>query len=174
MPSIPACQRTPRPTVARRLVPLLALVVLGAGAPGLCAEGNGSAATAAKRLEERLAAVKGVEDRPDKSPDGVGAESDDHRDQQDSAHGPAGEDDEGAGLVGRGAAQPQGKAHGEGAHRGVQHAPNYVPGPLEELEPGIGGAAFGRGSGPACRAVDACHRATSTPGSVTGLGTWVR
>jgi outer membrane lipoprotein carrier protein len=61
MPSIRACQRTPRTTVARRLVPLLALVILGAGAPGRAAEGNGSAATAAKRLEARLAAVKGVE-----------------------------------------------------------------------------------------------------------------
>ncbi|HET8948605.1 MAG TPA: hypothetical protein VFQ07_16610, partial [Candidatus Polarisedimenticolia bacterium] len=42
-------------------MPLVVLLACGAVAPGRAAEGNGSAATAARRLEERLAAVKGVE-----------------------------------------------------------------------------------------------------------------
>lgn len=78
MRSIRACQRTPGTTAAgprpraagirsvgagRRLVlvPVVVFLAFAMAAPGRAAEGNGSAATAARRLEERLAAVKGVE-----------------------------------------------------------------------------------------------------------------
>jgi outer membrane lipoprotein carrier protein len=71
MRSIRACQRTPGRGLAGargsafrracRLAPLFALLAFAAAATAGAAEGNGSAATAARRLEERLAAVKGVE-----------------------------------------------------------------------------------------------------------------
>ena len=91
-----------------------------------------------------LAAVQGIVDRADESPDRVRAQADDDGEEDEPSGRAARKDAQAAGLVGGRAAQAQGEAEGERAHGGVEHAADDVARALQELEGGVGGRLFRR------------------------------